>query len=160
MKNVENNTELRSEIRRLTATTIPTKHKRSIEELKQKFNHNIRLLSNPNFIDTTEDCFLYTMKHVLAKPDYEKLKGKLPNLGNFNDLINKGFLSLHDEYDNTDRVVVYFNENGVAHFGFIDGEKIRSKWGRGLIWEHSLFEVPIEYGNTVKFSDGSINSGS
>lgn len=72
-------------------------------------------------------------------------------------MLNKKFLSLHEECNNNDRVVVYFNGSEVTHFGLIDGEKIKSKWGSGLIWEHMLFEVPVTYGNTVKFSDGLVD---
>ena len=156
MKNMQNDTKLRSKISELTANTIPTKHNNFIEGLKSQFNHSIVLISNPNIIDTTEDCFLYVMKNILEKDDYRKLKERVQKINNFNDSINKGFLSLHEEFDNDDRVVVYFDRNGVTHFGLIDGEKVKSKWGSGLIWGHSLFEVPITYGNTVKFSDGLI----
>jgi hypothetical protein len=154
---MQNDTKLRSKISELTTNTIPTKHNKSIEGLKSQFNHSIVLISNPNIIDTTEDCFLYVMKNILGKDDYRKLKEGVQKINNFNELINKDFLSLHEEFNNNDRVVVYFDGNGVTHFGLIDGEKVKSKWGSGLIWEHSLFEVPITYGNTVKFSDGLID---
>jgi len=71
---MQNNTELRSKISELTASTIPTRHKELIDGIRSQFNHSIVLISNPNIIDTTEDCFLYAMKNILGNDEYEKLK--------------------------------------------------------------------------------------
>ena len=157
MNNTQNNLDLRSKISELTAQTIPTKHKNSIEGLKNKFQHNITLISNPNIIDATGDCFLYVMKMVLGNDDYRKLKEAVQKTKNFTGLINNGFLSLHEGFNSGDRVVVYFDGGEVTHFGLIDSGKVKSKWGSGLIWKHELYEVPITYGNIVQFSDGLID---
>jgi hypothetical protein len=38
------------------------------------------------------------------------------------------------------------------HIGTITAEgKVRSKWGRGNIYLHSIGSVPVEYGETVRF---------
>jgi len=44
------------------------------------------------------------------------------------------------------------------HFGKIEQDRIISKWGKGLIWEHPVFEVPLSYGHVVKYSNGIVNN--
>jgi hypothetical protein len=48
-------------------------------------------------------------------------------------------------------VVVYFAHNQPKHAGKVFGDRIVSKWGRGLLWEHALHEIPAVYGDTVRF---------
>ncbi len=158
MKDITNNIRLRERISEITKDSIPTKHGKLIEKIKNEFKHNIILISNPNFIDTTEDCFLFVMEKILKKDEIKKL-GDIDtnNIENIDRLINKGFLLLHDEYKENDKIVIYLHENKIMHFGWIENESVVSKWGKGLIWEHQLFEVPITYGSTVKYSDGFVN---
>ena len=42
--------------------------------------------------------------------------------------------------------------------GKLENDMIISKWGIGLIWKHSLFELPLSYGSTVKYSDGDVDN--
>lgn len=51
-------------------------------------------------------------------------------------------------------IVAYKRFNSIAHFGFYSG-KVRSKWGFGPVFEHSIEDVPIEYGDKAVFIDKS-----
>ena len=72
-------------------------------------------------------------------------------------LISEGILELHNSWKDDDHVVVYFNNSIPVHFGKIDKRAIISKWGVVHVWMHGLWEVPLSYGNTVKFSDGQVD---
>jgi hypothetical protein len=50
-------------------------------------------------------------------------------------------------------MAIYFDHAGVfTHIGItIEHERVRSKWGTLGLFEHDLFDVPLNYGNTVRF---------
>jgi len=50
-------------------------------------------------------------------------------------------------------MAIYFDEVDVfTHIGIIIGkDRIRSKWGALGLFEHDLFDVPLNYGNSVKY---------
>ena len=72
-------------------------------------------------------------------------------------LTSSNFLSLHDEQEEMDRIVLYFDKGAAKHFGRIEGGRIVSKWGKWHVWKHNLYEVPLSYGSEVKYSDGKID---
>jgi len=47
--------------------------------------------------------------------------------------------------------IIYFEKNQPTHAGKLTKNRIRSKWGKGLILEHEIDEVPELYGNEVKY---------
>jgi len=47
--------------------------------------------------------------------------------------------------------VVYFQDASVTHSGLWSHGRLRSKWGTGHVWEHALHEVPLRYGDEVRF---------
>ena len=52
----------------------------------------------------------------------------------------------------TNDLVIYFNEGRPNHLGrFTDNNSVKSKWGRGHIFQHPLDAVPSFYGNEVRF---------
>jgi hypothetical protein len=77
------------------------------------------------------------------------------------DLLAKALLEsilpLHDERELSDEFVVYLDGDTPKHFGRIAGNKVRSEWGRGRVLNHGLWEVPLTYGNRVKYSSGKID---
>lgn len=49
-------------------------------------------------------------------------------------------------------LVLYFDSNEWQHAGIVKGtNRIISKWGEGLLYEHDIFEVPDNYGSQVRF---------
>jgi hypothetical protein len=49
-------------------------------------------------------------------------------------------------------IVIYFEKERPRHAGRFSNNKIISKWGDGAtnIWRHALWEVPSDYGDTVR----------
>ena len=141
---------------------IPCKHPQCINSLSNDYSHSIVKQGNPNDMDTTTDCFIYVFKqkipnslmeiiHKISENSQENLKNCIQ------ELLESGFIELHDIKSTDDTVIVYFDNSIVKHFGKIVNGEIISKWGKGLIWKHPVFEVPISYGNIVKYSNGKIN---
>ena len=39
----------------------------------------------------------------------------------------------------------------IEHAGKVAQDAVESKWGKAHLWRHGVFEVPLRYGNTVRF---------
>lgn len=49
-------------------------------------------------------------------------------------------------------LIVYFENGKPTHAGILtESRRVISKWGKGLLLEHQLFEVPAIYGNEYRF---------
>lgn len=49
-------------------------------------------------------------------------------------------------------LVIYFDDKTFQHIGLLrSNDRVESKWGKGQLYDHALFEVPSSYGATVKF---------
>jgi hypothetical protein len=54
--------------------------------------------------------------------------------------------------DTEGNVVIYFNGNKPMHAARrVSSELYVSKWGLGLLWQHGLYDLPSEYGDSHKF---------
>jgi hypothetical protein len=53
--------------------------------------------------------------------------------------------------DAQERDHVLYVGSQVEHAGKVAGGGIESKWGKGHLWRHGVFEVPLRYGDTAKF---------
>lgn len=141
---------------------IPRKHPENIASLFKDYPYSIMLQSNPNYIDSTTDCFLFVFQGKIPDKLVEKIRNFYEDTSTrvdyFHQLLDDGFIELHTSRKANDEVVVYFNDGVPAHFGKLENDLVISKWGIGLIWKHKLFEVPLSYGDTVKYSDGNIDN--
>lgn len=110
-------------------------------------------------VDDRMASFLFVFEDTIPKNIWERIRGLSPV--ERQDLIAKslseGLLTLHDEQEDNDRLAVYFRGDIPSHFGRIQGDMIRSKWGQGPAWNHGLWEVPHSYGDRVKYSTGDID---
>ncbi len=153
--------QFRDKLDEITKHGYPKKHIDRIASLKKLYPHKISLHGNPYFFEK-DDCFLYAFRDLL--PDdlldaFNKLISDKPELFESicHDLILKELVTLHAEQMDSDRIVVYFLANTLKHFGRIEGDTVLSKWGNGYAWKHGLLEVPLSYGDTVRFSSGVID---
>lgn len=48
-------------------------------------------------------------------------------------------------------IVVYFKNDIPVHAGKMKNKQVVSKWGIAHLWQHGVYEVPIEYGDSVRF---------
>ena len=142
---------------------IPRKHPQAIASLSKSYPHSISLQCNPNYMDSTSDCFLYVFEQRI----HPALVNKIRNIDTetserpdfFQKLLLRHFIELHASREITDEVVVYFDGEIAKHFGIIiENDMIVSKWGIGLVWKHSVFEVPLSYGDIVKYSNGKVDN--
>lgn len=49
-----------------------------------------------------------------------------------------------------DGIILYFQGEAPTHAGKLLGDRVLSKWGVGQLWDHKVWEVPTQYGETVK----------
>jgi len=57
--------------------------------------------------------------------------------------------TLTEEVRDGDHVIYAGAE--IEHAGIVRGEGIESKWGLGHVWRHGVYEVPLRYGNHVRY---------
>lgn len=50
-------------------------------------------------------------------------------------------------------LILYFDPSGrIKHAGLNRGNgRVESKWGKGGLFQHNIFEIPASYGSTVRF---------
>jgi hypothetical protein len=139
----------------------PQKHPENIASLLKYYPHSITLQSNPISRDPTIDCFLFVFQGKLPNELVEKIEKFYDDTSNvadyFHQLLDDEFIEMHTSRKANDEVVVYFKDGVPAHFGRLENDLVISKWGIGLIWKHKLFELPLSYGDTAKYSDGNID---
>lgn len=156
-----NEIEFRKQLDNISSS-LPTQQPNTIRQLNSLCSHSISLESNQYFINAKEDCFRYIFKNIIPKHIWAAIEQKHQkndfNSENFiSSLISRGLLVLHAEQREDDKIVVYFEGDKVKHFGRIDNDKIISKWGNYHVWRHKRWEIPLSYGNSIKYSTGSIN---
>ncbi len=61
--------------------------------------------------------------------------------------IQKIYFNYVDDND----LIVYFRDDEPAHAGKMIKNRVRSKWGTGLLLDHEIHEFPELYGNTARF---------
>jgi hypothetical protein len=66
-------------------------------------------------------------------------------------LIESHILNRAERREIGTQLVIYFHDGEVTHAGFSSADRITSKWGTGQYFEHSLFEVPANYGNKITY---------
>ncbi|MCK4829720.1 hypothetical protein KA005_79080, partial [bacterium] len=141
----------------------PEKVNRILGPLKRKHQHSIELIhyfspSGPSLqAGGLYNCYRHALNvhHSNEIDQVEKTAGKTLKFSSvfIKHLIQKGILSEIQAEEAKDKdIVVYINIVEPQHAGKIDGQKIISKWGMtGALWKHDIFEVPISYGNDIKY---------
>jgi hypothetical protein len=124
-----------------------------IESLTAKFNHTIRLVRARVPGERIFTCYQYS----LSVHDSEALQHAMlltPFLSFGRDfmkyLIDTRLKEIAIQDVNDGDHVVYSNSS-IQHAGKVAAGKVESKWGRAHLWSHGVFEVPQNYGSTVRF---------
>lgn len=140
-----------------------SEHGRLLKSLRPKFQHSI-LKSSLNNIECLAvndfNCFEYTFGLIYSeeyKDILEYQKGwKITPVGADKDFLlfmlrnnNLNEVDFPDVQD--ENIIVYFDSSQPTHAGNMLKGRVKSKWGKGLLLEHEIFEVPELYGNEVKF---------
>lgn len=70
---------------------------------------------------------------------------------NFVQFLIKNEYMIEEQQAANGCVIVYFDEK-IKHIGqLISESRVISKWGLGHLYEHAFFEIPISYGDTIRF---------
>jgi len=156
MSSVEN-TELRRLLEEMTfGGGEPVNHRGLLVGISKKFPNTIQPLES----NLPEGCYTCGM-HVLnlsENKEYIKIAGfGFPQVyaGRivFEWLPENHLLQEVDEAQaNENDLIMYFDHGKWRHVGFwkLNG-RVESKWGAGLLYNHGRWEVPTQYGETVRF---------
>ncbi len=127
---------------------------RAIEQLKQKYAHEIELHEAADRRAPYHNCFMY----ALGLPQDPILKwwqlGKVPGVKFVERLIESGILKpVSNASGAPDRtILIYSDDTGrPVRAGIKLGDKVISKWGCGYshTWKHPRLEAPASYGDAV-----------
>lgn len=121
-----------------------------IEKLKPIYHHSISVI--PHEISLPFNCFSFALDTIDSGRITEILKEDTSNDCRYgvkfgtdfiNRMISGGFLVR----DDNGSIIVYFKNGKPVHAGKIKNNRIVSKWGVGLLWEHDVWEIPNSYGD-------------
>jgi hypothetical protein len=161
-KNMTGNESLRRELDAATAILKPSEYPKRLAELKEKFQHSITVLSEGAEKMRRFNCFAYAYG-VWSNDRYISL---------VDDTLNAAVMDLAFVMDEIERneivefaadaaqpndIVLYFAGDQLTHAGRVvavacKGElTIHSKWGPTEVHVHALWEVPLAYGDRVRF---------
>ena len=128
-----------------------------IESLSTILPHTIRLEEEAKLNNDKSwqyNCFTYAFR-LWESPEFvdinEHFSFLLPN-SSFVSYLIAGHLTQTVQDDvKDDDYIIYFLNDEPQHAGRIRKDKIVSKWGMYHLWEHGIWEIPIQYGDRVCF---------
>jgi hypothetical protein len=127
-----------------------------IEQLRREFPHNIRSIEvklNRGF-----NCFAFALGLTSSGPYFAiASESEFPNV-HANSKFMRWFLNEKqpkgiEQLNGVESVIIYFDGSEPKHAGRFRNGRALSKWGSGPWFEHDIFEVPRDYGDTVKYFD-------
>src|SRR6266851_5671606 len=130
-----------------------TDHPAAIAALTSRHPHSIRHL--PELSKQPYNCFTHALglldsdrvqKVLQRDADWYGFAGIKVGSEFMARLIADQTLTSHSAGELT----VYFFDVTPRHAGLVTGERVRSKWGIGNLWDHAVWEVPASYGETVE----------
>lgn len=147
---------LRSAITDITEGSSVEEHVGLLEELRQRLGHTIRPVESQESL-AGYTCAVHAF-HLVANPTYVDVA----SFGLGRTFAGKDFVEFFMRTDTQhpidevatqpDDLVVYFNGDDFCHVGrLISPGRVLSKWGRGLLVVHGLWEVPTSYGTRVAY---------
>ncbi|MBW1888574.1 MAG: hypothetical protein JRI52_09540, partial [Deltaproteobacteria bacterium] len=152
-----------------------SEHEKLLKDLQNTFPHSIvksTLYDINQLLIIDYNCFEYVFDLIYSetyKATLEYQQGwKINPIGADKKFVEyllarRGLYEVEFEGAKNDYIIIYFNESEPTHAGKILRKRVVSKWGKGLLLEHEIYEAPAIYGNEVKFfknlfSDNCINT--
>jgi hypothetical protein len=130
----------------------------SIAKLRHEYRHSISVVrwarrEDPATYNYT--CYMYAfdlMDHALLSSIAHGAQDIYPG-GEFTTFLIRNFLKeTEQDQARDDDLVLYFGEGTPKHAGKWYTGNVRSKWGYySHLWQHGLYELPLEYGNDIRF---------
>lgn len=148
--------ELRQRLQQVTDRDDISKHLELVESLKPKYKHSLLRVDFDAEVDRYT-CAVYAFD-LVDDPTYIEIAtyglGKTFAGREFVEYIldNSVLTKLGDSDQRSGHLAIYFDNGEFRHVGKVQNRnRIISKWGTGLLWEHDTWEVPVSYGNEVYF---------
>ena len=150
------NLKLRKFLDDVTKSKPVSRHRALVEDRQSEYMHSIFAVDSKVDVDTYT-CAVHAFD-LIEDPTYLKIANynireafagkKFVEFVLDNDLL----IELADTSQGSGVLVMYFKNNKFEHIGIVnEGNQITSKWGRGLLWKHEIWEVPERYGNEKRF---------
>lgn len=140
-------TKLREKLQFITDNYIGKKIKEQIIEIEKigaEYEHSIMLIKESIYSEYYQNCYMFAFEF-----DFRSV---FPNSCFLNFLLDRNVLSeVEESKAEINDYVIYFCEGQPKHASVKQSNGIISRWGDGHIWNHQLYEVPIKYGNEVRF---------
>lgn len=157
MINLEN-TELREALEnRICANKDIATHPKVLSEIE---GHTIDIEMETSNLEDDEDfnCVMYAFNVRLVNPTSPTGRYYIGTLC-LKRLIDSGHLKLLNTNQPPEKTyAIYFNNDKVSHIGVVSSNGyILSKWGMGNLYKHLPEQVPLSYGDTVKFYEAIDN---
>ena len=123
--------------------------KNKLEEIQKSQKHSITVVDSNNMFQKwgTYNCFEFALG-LTVFPDYVVVKKQ--NVFSNSEFINYLLGNKYLEENKKGRLIIYFTEGKPKHAGKIRNNRVTSKWGTGLVFDHKILDVPYSYGNDFK----------
>ena len=152
-----NNVQLRRRLKDMTESgTEPSTHATQLAAISKEFSNTIRPLKS-RFPEKGYTCGMYVFD-LSEDEDYIDIAGLgLPDVyagrAFFEWLLAGRLLEEIDEHSaHDDDLIMYFENGQWRHVGLWRlNDRVESKWGLGLLYNHGRWEVPEHYGDQVRF---------
>ncbi len=152
-----NEIEFRTQLENITKCRGETKQEKLIEDLSLRYPHSIKKHEDKSVIESSLEynCFNYALnlfRSLLLREGVTK-KDLFPDCEFVRFCIEKIRLAeIPFKAVKNDDLIIYFDSGAQPkHAGTMRNMRVVSKWGHGNLWEHATWEVPISYGNNVRY---------
>jgi hypothetical protein len=114
--------------------------------------HSVRLIDTPDISPLdSQNCIMYAFG-LRLRPAYEPDGRYYAGCAFVQGLIDAGLLIYSGQTPRDGLIAVYGDNRHIRHLG-VAGKRGRivSKWGPGHVFSHRPLEVPLAYGETVRY---------
>jgi hypothetical protein len=151
-------TALRHKLSEITETAPVQEHPARIEALQSKHGHTITVVDSEYPIERYT-CGVHAF-YLIEDPTYVEIAGfglsrtfAGPEFIDF--LVQNELLSPRQQPIVPGDLIVYFDGDTFRHVERMKTEaRVLSKWGTGWLFEHGVWEVPSNYGETIQYFVG------
>lgn len=157
-------TILRRKLWEMTETMPPEEHPARIEALRAEHDHSIIIIKREYPIDGYT-CGVHAF-HLVEDPTYiEVAKCRLGHTFAGAEfitfLLRNNLLTPRKIPPAPGDLILYFDEGTFRHVGRMRTEtRVLSEWGMGYLYEHDVWDVPLQYGQDVQYFVGADDDAS
>lgn len=147
--------ELRIQLNEITQILDVSQHLSKIEMLRKRFGHTIVLREESVAVDEYT-CAVHAFD-LTKDPTYDQIRSfglrrtfagaEFVEFLLNETLLNEKSCAARAAGD----LLIYLDQGKFGHAGkLVAANLVASKWGTGQLWEHGIWEVPIDYGFELK----------